>query len=74
MTNKKDTATDVRKEFGDLPLETKIATLTQLELDTAKEAFNTIADQTIAFGNKLFNSIFSDCEPAAEPKTEATAE
>ncbi len=75
MTAKKnEKTTDLRKEFSELPLDRKIATLTQLELDTAKQAFNTIADESAALGKKLFDGIFGDCERKDQEKPEAATE
>ena len=74
MTTKNARTTDLRTEFSELPLDRKIATLTQLELDTAKQAFNTIADESVALGKKLMDSIFGDCERKDREKPETAAE
>ena len=74
MTTKNEKTADLRREFNELPLDRKIATLTQLEIDTAKQAFNTIADESTALGKKIFDSIFPDCERADQEKAETATE
>lgn len=46
---------DVRKQFGSLPLEKKISTLLQLEAITVSEAFNAAIDRPLAFGARTFD-------------------
>lgn len=46
---------DVRKQFGSLPLQKKISTLLQLEAITVSEAFNAAIDKPLEFGSKAFD-------------------
>jgi hypothetical protein len=62
MKAKDKKETDLRKEFGDLPLDRKFATLADLEVMTATEAIDKFADLSISFGKKLFEGIFPNCE------------
>ncbi len=64
MKTKEKKATDLRKEFSDLPLDRKFATLADLEVITATEAIDKFADLSISFGKKLFENIFPDCGSA----------
>ena len=52
-----DTAADLQKKFGALPLGKKIATLVQLEAITASETFDAAIEKPLAFGSKAFDSI-----------------
>ena len=74
MTTKEKKATDLRKEFSDLPLDRKFATLADLEVITATEAIDKFADLSISFGKKLFESIFPDCEPADQQTPKGATE
>lgn len=48
---------DLRREFSELPLERKIATLIQLETIAMSQALDTIADRSASIGKKLFDGI-----------------
>ena len=48
----RDTAAEVRKEFGALPLSQKLATLVQLEAITMSQALDTAMEKPLAFGAK----------------------
>jgi len=52
-----ETARDLRKEFKQLPLERKISTLMQLETIVVSQALDAIADRSLSFGKKLFDSV-----------------
>ena len=73
MKTKEKKATDLRKEFSDLPLDRKFATLADLEVITATEAIDKFADLSISFGKKLFG-IFSDCESADQQNPKSATE
>jgi ferredoxin len=51
---------DLRKEFSELPLERKIATLIQLETIAMSQALDTIANRSVSIGKKLFDGILTD--------------
>ena len=51
------TEEELRKKFGELPLNKKIATLLQFEAITASEAFDTAIEKPLAFGSKTFDAI-----------------
>ena len=57
----KETATDrdaeLKKEFGELPLQKKIATLMQLEAITMNEAFNAAIDKPLALGGRALDRL-----------------
>lgn len=59
---------DLRTEFKELPLERKMATLVQLETIAMTEALDTIADRSVAFGKKLFDSIAHEVKPEEKTK------
>ena len=48
---------DLRKEFKELPFERKMSTLIQLETIAMTQALDTIADRSVAFGKKIFDSV-----------------
>jgi ferredoxin len=52
-----ESESELRKQFGALPLKKKIATLLQLEAITVSEAFDTAIEKPLAFGSKTFDSI-----------------
>ena len=58
---------DLKKEFKELPLERKIATLAQLETIAVTEAFDAITDASVSFGKKIFDSVMA-AAPATEGK------
>ena len=74
MKAKEKKATDLRKEFSDLPLDRKFATLADLEVITATEAIDKFADLSISFGKKLFEGIFPNCESADQPNPKSATE
>ena len=74
MTAKDKKATDLRKEFADLPLDRKFATLADLEVITATEAIDKFADLSISFGKKLFEDIFPNCESADQQDPKSATE
>lgn len=49
----------LRKQFGALPLNKKLATLMQFEAITMSEAFDTAIEKPLAFGSKAFDKIVS---------------
>jgi ferredoxin len=52
-----DTAAELQKKFGALPLRQKLATLMQLEAITASETFDAAIEKPLALGSKAFDSI-----------------
>ena len=54
-----ESAEDLQKKFGALPLGKKIATLMQLEAITASETFDAAIEKPLAFGSKAFDSIMN---------------
>ena len=55
----RDTRSELRKEFGSLPLNQKIATLLQLEAITMSEAFDSAIEKPLAFGAKTMDALIS---------------
>jgi ferredoxin len=55
----RDTASELRKEFGALPLRQKLATLVQLEAITMSEAFDSAIEKPLAFGARTMDSLLS---------------
>jgi len=55
----RDTASELRKEFGSLPLSKKLATLVQLEAITMSEAFDSAIEKPLAFGAKTMDALLS---------------
>ena len=55
----RDTASELRRDFGALPLRQKLATLMQLEALTMTEAFDTAIEKPLAFGAKTMDAILS---------------
>jgi len=55
----RDTAAEVRKEFGALPLSQKLATLVQLEAITMSQALDTAMEKPLAFGAKTMDALLS---------------
>jgi len=74
MKAKEKKTSDLRKEFSDLPLDLKFATLADLEVLTATEAIDKFADLSISFGKKLFEGIFPNCEPADQQNPKSATE
>jgi len=59
-----DTAADLHKKFGALPLTKKIATLVQFEAITMSEAFDSAIEKPLAFGSKTFDAIVNRARAA----------
>ena len=55
----RDTTSELRKEFGALPLSQKLATLVQLEAITMSEAFDSAIEKPLAFGAKTMDALLS---------------
>lgn len=53
----RDTKSEVRKDFGSLPLNQKIATLLQLEAITMSEAFDSAIEKPLAFGARTMDAL-----------------
>jgi ferredoxin len=57
---------NLRKKFGDLPLEQKIATLLQLEAVTMSEAFNAAIEKPLALGNRALDAVVARTRSARQ--------
>jgi ferredoxin len=55
----RDAASEVRRDFGSLPLSKKLATLMQLEAITMSEAFDSAIEKPLAFGAKTMDALLS---------------
>ena len=55
----RDTASELKREFGSLPLRQKLATLVQLEAITMSEAFDSAIEKPLAFGAKTMDAVLS---------------
>ena len=55
----RDTASELRRDFGSLPLSQKLATLVQFEAITMSEAFDAAIEKPLAFGAKTMDAILS---------------
>ena len=69
--NTENTASEgenMRKKFGELPLNKKIATLMQLEALTMYEAMNAIVDKPLAFGEKMFDKVLNKTRSAQQQR------
>ena len=55
----RDTASELRRDFGALPLRQKLATLVQLEAITMSEAFDSAIEKPLAFGAKTMDAVLS---------------
>jgi ferredoxin len=55
----RDTKSELRREFGSLPLTEKIATLVQLEAITMSEAFDSAIEKPLAFGAKTMDALMN---------------
>jgi len=62
----KDKARNLRNEFKNLPIEGKIATLIELETITMAEALDTIAECSISFGKKIFDTVLPNTGKQSE--------
>jgi len=74
MDTTTDQTRDLQNEFKELPFESKVATLFQLEVITVSEAFETVADTAAILGKKLFDAVAPpDCS-ADQAQPESTGE
>ena len=64
---------DVRQEFGQLPLQKKIATLLQLEAITMSEVFNAAIDKPLALGSRAFDRFVSRPRPTNQSTNQAAS-
>jgi ferredoxin len=55
----RDTTSELRKEFGALPLSKKLATLVQLEAITMSEAFDSAIEKPLAYGARTMDAILA---------------
>ncbi|HZI60583.1 MAG TPA: 2Fe-2S iron-sulfur cluster binding domain-containing protein [Pyrinomonadaceae bacterium] len=55
----RDTASELRRDFGALPLRQKLATLVQLEAITMSEAFDSAIEKPLAFGAKTMDAVLN---------------
>ena len=55
----RDTASELRRDFGSLPLREKLATLVQLEAITMSEAFDSAIEKPLAFGARTMDAILN---------------
>lgn len=55
----RDTASELRKEFGTLPLTQKIAMLLQFEAITMSEAFDSAIEKPLAFGARTMDALMN---------------
>ena len=65
-----DTASELVKKFGALPLSKKIATLMQFEAITASEALDSAIEKPLAYGSKAFDSVMNRAR-STRAKTES---
>jgi ferredoxin, 2Fe-2S len=59
-----DRDAELRKEFGELPLQKKIATLLQLEAITMNEAFNAAIEKPLEFGGRALDRLVNRAKSA----------
>ena len=69
-----ETAYDLRKEFRELTLERKISTLMQLETIAMTQALDTIADRSVSFGKKLFDTVMRETTASESGKKQKPSE
>lgn len=62
-----DSAAELQKKFGALPLRQKLATLVQLEAITASETLDAAIEKPLALGSRAFDSIMNRAR-AARPE------
>ena len=55
----RDTASELKRDFGSLPLSQKLATLVHLEAVTMSEALDAAIEKPLAFGAKTMEAILS---------------
>lgn len=63
------TDAEVRKKFGELTLQQKIATLLQLEAITMSEAFDAAIEKPLALGTRAFDSVMKRARSVKTDKT-----
>jgi ferredoxin len=56
--------TGIHKEFAELPLEKKIATLFRFEVATMAEALNAVVEKPMQLGERLFDRIYDKAKTA----------
>jgi hypothetical protein len=54
-----DAESELRRQFGSLPLGKKIAALLQFEAITMSEAFDSAIEKPLAFGSKTLDALVS---------------
>ena len=64
-----DTASELVKKFGTLPLTKKIATLMQFEAITASEALDSAMEKPLAYGSRAFDSIMNRAKARAKSES-----
>ena len=64
-----DKANEIKKEFNELPIERKLATLTHLEIVAASEAF----DLATSWIKKVFDEIMPDSCSAHQSESQPTS-
>ncbi len=67
---KQEPLKDVRKAFGELPFEKKLAALVQLEALTMSEALDAIKLKTISMGGKIVNVVARKARSVKESRSE----
>jgi len=70
----KEKASDLRKEFSELPFERKMETLIQLETIAVSEALDTIADRSVAFGKMIFDSVLPNSDQSKKDQEQTSRE
>ena len=60
----RDTKSEVRRDFGSLPLTEKIATLVQLEAITMSEAFDSMIEKPLAYGARTMDALMNRARAA----------
>ena len=64
----RDTKSEVKRDFGSLPLTEKIATLMQLEAITMSEAFDSMLEKPLAYGARTMDAIMNRARAKNENK------
>jgi ferredoxin, 2Fe-2S len=62
-----DRDAELRKEFGELPLQKKIATLLQFEAITMNEAFNAAIEKPLEFGGRALDRLVNRSKSSNQP-------
>ena len=65
--NVSDRDAELRKEFGELPLQKKIAALLQFEVITMNEAFNAAIEKPLAFGGRALDRLVNRPKSSGQP-------